>query len=291
MNFERIDVRPFESRLGAQILGVDLSTDIPDAVFAEIERAYVTHSVLVFKGQTLGPGEQVRFTRRFGELEHHVFSHWSLADQPEVLIVSNVQKNGEPIGVYNAGRYWHTDLSYMSAPSRGSLLYAIEVPHDGTRALGDTYFASSGAAFDSLGDDTKAQVRHLRATFSLAHQRQKLMDEGDQGAKLTQEQLAATPVASHSIVQRHPVTGRELLYINEGHTIEILDLPGDEGVALLSQLCAHITQPQHVYQHQWEVGDAVMWDNVATQHLATFDYAHPQRRYMHRTTIKGCELR
>ena len=126
---QHIDIQPFESALGAEI-GVDLSSALDDTVFEEVERA-----LYVLLASQAGPHtrNQVAFSRRFGKLEHHVFSDWCLDDHPEILIVSNIQKDGEPIGVYNAGRYWHTDCP-MQAPSRGSLLFAIEVPHDGERA-------------------------------------------------------------------------------------------------------------------------------------------------------------
>ena len=289
-SFKHIDIKPFELALGAEIIGLDLSNALDDSVFEEVERAFNTYSLLLFRRQALTPGSQVAFSRRFGKLEHHVFSDWCLDGHPEILIVSNIQKDGEPIGVYNAGRYWHTDLSYMQAPSRGSLLFAIEVPHDGKRALGDTYFASAIAAYDALPQSLKDKIEPLKARFSLAHQRQRLIDDGDTKAALTPEQLAATPVATHGLVQRHPLTGRKLLFVNEGHTIEIVGMQKAESDELLAELCSHATQSEFVHRHCWEVGDALMWDNIPTQHLATFDYPYPHRRYMHRTTIMGTEI-
>ena len=175
----------------------------------------------------------------------------------------------------------------MQAPSRGSILYAIEVPEEGDRALGNTYFASAAAAYAGLSDQKKAAIKEVTAEFSLGHQRQKLIQDGDPNAALTKEQQAKTPAATHRVVQRHPVTGKPLLYVNEGHTTRLLGIAESDAKELLSELCTHITQPEFVCCHQWKVGDVLMWDNVATQHLATFDYALPQRRYMHRTTLKG----
>ena len=117
-------------------------------------------------------------------------------------------------------------------------------------------------------------------------------EDGDtgEGASLTAEQLAKTPVCVHHIVQEHPVTGRKLLFINEGHTIEIQGLQEDEARALRDRLCTHCTQPEFSYRHNWREGDLLMWDNIPTQHLAIFDYELPQRRYMLRTTLRGAEL-
>ena len=285
-----ITIRPFDAALGAEICGVDLAKPLAGEDFAAIERAYYEYSLLLFRSQQISPAQQVDFSRRFGELEIHVLDQWRLDEHPEILIVSNIKDGDRHVGVYNAGRYWHTDLSYMQAPSRGSLLYALEVPHDGERPLGNTYFASSGAAYEALPEDLKAQARQATGQFSLAYQRQKLIAEGDSGAKLTQEQLAKTPVATHRLVQDHPVTGHPVLFINEGHCFAIEGMAERPGRELIDALCAHATRSEFVYGHQWQAGDLLMWDNLATQHLATFDYALPQRRYMHRTTLRGGDL-
>ena len=285
-----VEIRPFDAALGAEVHGVDLSLPLDDDTFRAIERAYNDRSVLLFRDQRLTPAQHVEFTRRFGELEIHVLDQWRHPEHPEILIVSNIKQGDRHVGVYNAGRYWHTDLSYMQAPSRGSALYAIEIPHAPDRTLGDTLFASTAAAYDALPDETKVRIEHLRATFSLSHQRAKLMADGDKEAALTPEQAAKTPVAVHRIVQRHPVTGRKCLFINHGHTIEILDLPAAESRELLEMLCEHCTRDEFVYRHRWREGDLLMWDNIPTQHLAVFDYPADSRRYMHRTTLAGVAL-
>lgn len=286
----RMDIRPFDAALGAEIRGVNLAEPLDDDTLRAIEDAWNEYSLLLFRGQSISAEQHVAFSRRFGELEIHVLDQWRHRDFPELLIVSNIRKDGQPVGVYNAGRYWHTDLSYMQAPSRGSILYAIEVPEDNGKVLGDTVFASATAAYAALPDDTKRKIEGLTAQFSLAYQRSRLNADGDTEAKLTPEQLAKTPVATHRLVQTHPVTGEKLLFANEGHAFAINELPKAQGAALLQALCDHCTQPRFCYRHSWRVGDVLMWDNIPTQHLAIFDYALPQRRYMHRTTLLGVEL-
>ena len=270
---------------------MDLSRPANDADVALIQQAYHDYSVLVFRDQQITPEQHIAFSRRFGELQIHVLGQWRHPQHSEILIVSNVKEGERHVGVYNAGRYWHTDLSYMPSPSRGSLLYAIEIPRANDHPLGDTLFSSVTAAYDALPDLTRNRIRDLRAAFSLAHQRARLMANGDTTeAALTEAQLASTPTAIHRIVQTHPVTGRKCLFVNDGHTVEILDLPAAEGKALLAELCAHCTRPEFVYRHHWQIGDLQMWDNIATQHLAVFDYPPKQRRYMHRTTLAGVKL-
>lgn len=285
-----LSIQPFDAVLGAEVRGLNLAEPLAEETFAALERAYNDYSLLLFRDQQLTPEQHIAFSRRFGRLEFHVLDQWCHPEHKELLVVSNIKDGDRHVGIYNAGRYWHTDLSYMQAPSRGSLLYAIEIPFANGRASGDTLFASSAAAYEALTQETRDRIANLRATFSLAHQRARLHAQGDAGAVLTDEQLAKTPLATHNIVQRHPVTGRTGLFINEGHAIEILDLPADESAALLHELCEHCTRPEFVYRHRWAVGDLLMWDNLATQHLAIFDYELPQRRYLHRTTLEGVAI-
>ena len=258
--------------------------------FAIVRAAYEEHSVLLFRGQELTPEQHIDFSRHFGKLEIHILDQWRHPEHPEILVVSNIKDDDRHIGVPHAGRYWHTDLSYMVAPSRGSLLYAIEIPEQDGRALGDTRFTSTVAAYDALAEETKERIADLSATFSLAHHRSKLMADGASEDRLTADQDAKVPATVHKIVQEHPVTGRKCLFANEGHSVEILDLSQDEGRELLDMLCRHATKPEFVHRHRWRVGDLLMWDNVATQHIAEFDYALPQRRYLHRTTLEGVAL-
>ena len=286
----KLSIEPLGAALGAEVRGVDLSVPLDDDAFATIERAYNEHSMLLFRDQRLTPRQHIDFTRRFGELEIHVLDQWRHPEHPEILIVSNIKEGDRHVGVYNAGRFWHTDLSYMQAPSRGSALYAIEIPRVPGRTLGDTLFTSTAAAYDALPEEMKVRIEGLRASFSLSHHRTKLMAEGDSQAALSDDQAAKTPVAVHRIVQTHPVTGRKCIFVNQGHTIEILDIPREEGRELLEFLCKHCTRDEFVYRHRWCEGDLLMWDNIPTQHLAKFDYPAESRRYLHRTTLAGVTL-
>ena len=283
-------IHPFDTVLGAEVRGIDLSRPLDSDSVAIVRAAYEEHSVLLYRDQKLTPAQQIDFSRYFGKLEIHVLGQWRHRSYPEILVVSNIKEKDRHVGVPHAGRYWHTDLSYMRAPSRGSLLYAIEIPEQNGRALGDTRFTSTVAAYEALPEETKERIADLSATFSLAHHRSKLMADGASEDRLTTDQEAKVPVAVHKIVQEHPVTGRTCLFVNEGHTVEILGLPEDEGRELLDELCRHATSPEFLYLHRWRVGDLLMWDNVATQHIAEFDYALPQRRYLHRTTLEGVAL-
>jgi len=283
-----LDIRPLDTALGAEVRGVDLARSLDAETFSAIEQAYNDHSVLLFRDQSIDEAQQLAFSRRFGKLDVHVLDQYLHQEHPEILIVSNVMDGDRHVGIYDAGRYWHTDLSYMAVPSRGSLLYAIEVPHDESgEPLGDTLFTSTAAAYEALSESMKRQIADLKAEFSLANRHAKLVADGDDSAILSDTHQEKAPPVEHKIVRTHPLTGRKSIYVNEGQTARILDVPQDEGGDLLAELCAQCTKPEFVYRHKWCAGDLVMWDNIPTQHLAICDYALPQRRYMHRTTLRG----
>src|SRR5215469_8823051 len=153
MSFEII---PAAAAVGAEIRGVDLSRLLGDNAFAEIEHAYNEYGVIFFRDQRITPEQQVAFTRRFGDIEFNIFGErWSVDGSPEIVVVSNVTENGQPIGVRRAGENWHSDMCYTARPPRGTMLYAHEIPTLHGLPLGDTEFASAAAAWDALPEALK----------------------------------------------------------------------------------------------------------------------------------------
>jgi taurine dioxygenase len=293
-----ITVNRIGKHCGAEISGVDLAQPLDDAAFAQVSRAFFDNEVVVFRGQKLTPAQQIAFTRRFGVLEQHVRKESRLPGFPEILVVSNiVNEDGAPIGAQDAGRFWHSDLSYKREPSLLSALYALEVPVQDGRVLGDTEFASTTAAYDALPGDMKRRLGALKNVHSYVYYRNKnrraqLQERVRTAAEvtefeLTEDQVRSVPDSETPVVRTHPVTGRKGLFVNEAHTSHIAGLPRPEADALLQELCAHITRPEFRYRHHWRAGDLLMWDNVSVQHKATFDYALPLRRLMYRTTVRG----
>ena len=276
-----------DAALGAEI-GFDLSGPIDAAAFAAIERHFHDNIVVFFRGQTLSNEQHIEFSRRFGELEIHIVKKFLLPGYPEILLVSNIKdETGEHIGLADAGFTWHTDVSYRRCPSRCSLLYAKEVPHDadGT-ALGDTVFANCIAAYEALPESMKRRLEGLKAIHRYS-MRRRVADSPR--PKLTAAQLAETPDIAHPIVRTHPYTGRKALYVTAGECIGIEGMPEDEALQLIGELDAFCVRPEFCYRHRWREGDLVMWDNASAMHLAVCDYALPQRRLMHRTTVIGSQ--
>jgi taurine dioxygenase len=286
------EIRDLDAAVGAEVLGVDLAAPLDDATFTAIERAWDARGMLLFRGQRLTPAAHVAFSRRFGAVEVPTNRQYALDGMPEVYVVSNIVEGGRNIGNADAGRVWHTDSSYMKVPSRGSLLYAVEVPRDDRgQPLGDTLFASMTAAYDALPEAMKRRCEGLQAVhdYTVQYERRlaKVRAAGGQRAALdssTRERVA--PVV-HPVIRRHPRSGLPCIYVNLAMVTEVVGMDEAEGLALRDELVAFATQDRFVYRHRWNEGDLVMWDNTSTQHLAIADYALPQRRLMYRTTVAG----
>jgi taurine dioxygenase len=286
----KLEVRYGDKPVGAEIVGVDLSRDLPDDTFAEIERVFDENGMVYFRNQKLSPEQQLRFSRRFGELETHVRQEYALPGYAQIHLISNVKEGERSVGSAYAGDAWHTDLCFMKEPSRCSLLYAMEVPVKDGKILGDTLFASAQYAYDTLPEDIKKKIAGLRGVQQY-HRRQEMKrrERAKDHARpeLTAEQKAMTPDITQPVVRTHPKTGRKCIYVNETYTFGIEGMTEEEAQPLLRYLCDHVTRAEHVYRHRWQVGDLIMWDNCSTQHKALGDYALPQRRLMHRTSVKG----
>ncbi|MFN7921517.1 MAG: TauD/TfdA family dioxygenase [Bryobacteraceae bacterium] len=272
--------------LGAEITSLDLSLRVDTQAFATVERLLHDRGVIVFRGQELTPQQHIDFSRRLGDLEIHVATQYLKPGHPEILIVSNIVEDGRNIGLADAGQYWHSDLSYIAKPSRCSLLYALEVPVRDGVVLGETLFASAAHAYDTLPADMRASLEGLTATHTYGDRYRKQQAAGGRGA-LSQEQLEKVPAVHHPVIREHPVTGRKVVFVNEGFTVSIDGMAADESTALLDTLFRHITRPEALYTHRWQAGDVLMWDNCLTQHRAIRNYELPLRRLMHRTTVAG----
>jgi taurine dioxygenase len=283
------EVRAGDRGVGAEIFGLNLAEPISDAVFDQIASVFGRYSVVAFRGQSLSPEQRIAFSRRFGPLQINVRSEFNKAGYPEIYTVSNILKDGKPIGSQDAGRYWHSDLCYLPVPTLASLLYAIEVPKENGVARGDTLFASTCEAYAGLPDEVKKRLEGLRAvnSYSAMFQR-KAAAFGVRPTLTDQDKVEKYPKdAIHPVIRTHPATGRKCIYVCEGYTTRILDIPEDESDALLRILFDQVVKPEYIYRHKWQVGDLTMWDNCALQHKASFDYALPLRRHMERTTVEG----
>ena len=271
--------------IGAHISGVDLAQPLSDVDFARIENTFNERSVMCIRSQKVDELQLIAFAQRFGGIETNHLTKYMHPRYPEISYISNIQENGKDIGHADAGRVWHSDMSYVERPPRATLLYALEVPtdKDSGKVLGDTRFSSAAAAYDSLPDDMKQRLANLRAIHQVAGRRAKTgTGQQDQALRLAQ------PAVVHPVVRTHPHTRRKCIYVSKGECGGIEGMAQDEALALIDQLADITVQERFRYTHHWQVGDLLMWDNCALQHLASFDYQWPQhRRLMHRITFGG----
>lgn len=277
-----MDINPLSSVCAAEVVGLDCGADIDDATFDKVRQAFLEHSLLVFRDQHLTPDQHVGFSKRWGEIKGHILTQYMLPGYDGLLVVSNKKdENGEPVGIEDAGRYWHTDVSYEDVPPMGSLLYGLEVPDTG----GDTLFASQYRAYDNLTDDLRARVADLRAHHRFNYVQ---IQQGEDSTRkpLTEEQKRQLVGAEHPVVRTHPETGRKALYVNPGFTETLIGVDEKEGRCLLDTLFGYATDDDVIYRHQWQQYDLVLWDNRCLMHHAT-PYPADSIRHMHRTTVAG----
>lgn len=265
----QIETQALTPAIGAEIGGVDLRAEQPDAVIAAIRQALLDHRVLFFRDQDITAQQQIAFARRFGALEIHPATPKDQAD-PEILRIAHGPKSR------GSENFWHSDVTWRAQPSLGSILRAIEVPAVG----GDTLFAAMDAAYDALSPALQDWVCTLTAVHDISRVfAAKLGTSRD-------ELLAKYPLQEHPVVRTHPETGRRTLYVNTAFTSHIKGLSRQESDWLLNHLYAQAARPEHQCRFVWRPNSIAFWDNRASQHYAASDY-FPQRRVMERVTIAG----
>ena len=282
------EIVPSGAALGAEIRGIDLSRPLDEETFRAIEAAFNEHSVLCFRNQDLKPPQLIDYASRYGEVQRLMFfNHYAMPDYPEILYISNIQENGQDIGYADAGSVWHTDMSFEQRPPRATILHAREIPitEDGT-VLGETLFASAVKAYESLEPELKEKLKGLRVVHDVAGRRRKT----GTGTKEDQEEYEAKPLIVHPAIRRHPYTDRQAIYVFNGECVAIEGMDDTEALPLIDALASTVTRDEFIYRHRWAVGDVIMWDNCAVQHLAMHDYELPLRRMMWRITVGYTEV-
>jgi taurine dioxygenase len=260
-----IGFKPLSPLFGVETSDVDLSLPLSDAQFEALEQALYAHQVLALRGQCITAAQFLGFARRFGPPQPHVIDQFHHPEDPNILILSNVKKDGKPTGLQDAGSYFHTDYSYLQVPARATTLYSRVVPEVG----GDTLFANQIAAYDDLPDAMKKRIDPLLAVHHYGNRHD--VDEASRTAAsvLSADQKARMPVITHRIARPHPVNGRKALYAVSGSSFGIVGMPDGEARDLLDELAAHATQPTYRLRFKYGVGDIVVWDNASLLHSAT----------------------
>ncbi|MFW1783713.1 taurine dioxygenase [Acinetobacter nosocomialis] len=270
-----LNMEVIKPTIGAIIHDIDLNA-LNEQTTQQIQQALLDHQVIFFRKQQLAPQAQADLARSFGTLHVHPI-YPSIEDVPEVMVLDSWKQD------LRDNELWHTDVTFSKTPPLGCVLQAIKIPPVG----GDTLWSSNTAAFKGLPLELQQKLRGLTATHDIrkSFPLERFAHNEEEREKLLQTFKRNPPVV-HPVVRTHPVTGEPLLFVSEGFTTRINELPEQESEQLLDFLFEHATQEQFHLRWKWQDGDVAIWDNRCTQHKALFDYGDAHR-IMHRATING----
>lgn len=268
-----LNIRKLTPAIGAELSGIDLDGPLDKKILDEIYEALITHQVIFFRNQNISPENHLALACSFGQPQppHPVYPHHEKYEQISIL------QNGPDNPPDTDG--WHTDVTFCQNPPFASLLVARTVPDCG----GDTLWLSLARAWETLPKGIQCDIEGLSAVHDLGDFRNNFAAAESAGDALV-EAHRRFGNAVHPVVQRHPVSGKKFLYINEGFTQHILGMRATDSGKLLDFLYHHINQPENQVRFHWTEGDLAIWDNRCTWHYATADYL-PNLREMHRITV------
>ena len=263
---------------GAEVRGIDLTRPVAPEAAAALNDAFVKHSVLVVRGQSLSPQRLLDAVALLGQVFRQHNTKFAIPECPQIHYLSNTDRF--PDGRrYIPGEGWHTDHSNDARPPKATVLHAVELPRRG----GDTQFANMAAAYDALPAATRDRLSPLIAihVYQSSHSARKLMG-------LSEASKERVPNAVlHPLVRTHPENGRKSIYVNPIRIEGIVGLDHKEALPLLGELIEHATQERFQYRHAWQPGDLVIWDNRCLLHKANGDYDMNEVRYLYRVMLQG----
>ncbi len=274
-----LEVIPLNKFIGAEIRGVDLTQPVCEELRKQLYGLWMDHIVLLFRDQKLTQEQLVAATGNFGPLaklarkaEFRPPGYSKLLDN--IMLISNIRENGVPIGALPDGEmHFHHDMMHVEIPHKGTCLYSVEVPSHG----GNTCFANTYVAYETLPDDIKQKLEGKQAFHSYNLGEQKRGD-GKGSPQVNQ--------ATHPVFIRHDETGRKAVFVNRLMTEGVVGMNDSESYPLLNRIYDHSENPEWIYEHVWRPNDLLIWDNRCSMHART-DFPEGERRLMLRTTIEG----
>lgn len=270
-----LDIHPIAGRIGAEIRGVTLSTDLDAATIDAIQAALVQYKVIFFRNQTqLDDQSQEAFAKRLGEPIAH----------PTVPVVDGtnylLQLDGAEGQRANS---WHTDVTFVEAYPKASILRSVVAPAFG----GDTVWANTAAAYQSLPEPLRELADKLWAVHSNEYDYAGTKPDVDPAKLERYRQVFTSTVyeTEHPVVRVHPISGERALQL--GHFVKrIKGYSQSDSAHLFNLLQGHVTRLENTVRWRWQAGDVAIWDNRATQHYAVDDYG-TQPRIVRRVTLGG----
>jgi taurine dioxygenase len=290
------DVRPLAGHIGAEIVGVDLTQPLDDAVVDAIRATLLRWKVVFFRDQRVTQDQHIAFGRRFGDVTPaHPTLPAAFLDHPEILLLDNEQfakqekktprdsaaddDDSPRTPALSIESRWHTDVTFVPNPPMGSILHGVVVPPYG----GDTQWTNCVVAYERLSEPIRTMIDSLHAV----HQNALPVARGELSPQLQQQFQSQDLRAVHPVVRVHPETGERSLFVNPNFTSHIQELSRQESRHLLAMLYEHMTNPEFTCRFRWEPDSIAFWDNRATAHLVPTDVPKGQRRSMQRITLAG----
>ena len=272
--WERFEVKPLTGSFGARLDGVQIADALNDeALFNDIREAWLHYQVIFFREQELKPEEHLELGKKFGDIQKQGY-----APSIEGLEGVWVQEYPDLYEGLVSDIDWHADSTFRATPTRGSLLYALDIP-----VGGDTVWADQCAAYNDLAPSWRGFLDGLTAIHdNMQRNLQHVIDSMDPADyKRIREYL---PPSEHPVVCTHPETGRRFLFISELMTREICGMTRAESRAVMDFVFAHQTRPEYQCRFRWEPGSLAIWDNFSTLHRGIFDFGMGHRK-MHRVSF------
>jgi alpha-ketoglutarate-dependent sulfate ester dioxygenase len=270
-----LQIRRVAGRIGAEISGVRLSPDLSGDEVAALEDALHAHKVIFIRGQHhLDDASQEAFAERLGHPSPHPTV--PVRDGSSYLLELDSLRGGR-------ANNWHTDITFLPAYPKASILRAVELPEYG----GDTVWANTAEAYRRLPIPLKAMVDTLWAVHTNAYDYAAAKPGATRAAIERHSQVFASTVyeTQHPVVRVHPVTGEPTLVLGQ-FVKSLVGLNSADSRRLFDTLQDQITRLENTVRWTWRAGDVAIWDNRATQHYAIDDYGD-QRRVMRRVTLDG----
>lgn len=274
-------IEPLSDVAGARITGVNLAQELPADSWRHCEQALHTHGFVVFPGQTVSPQQFMQFSRLWGKAEPHVIDTFHHPAEANILILSNVTRDGKPVGLLDAGTYFHTDYSYLAVPARCTMLYAIQMP----RERSGTTFANQTRAYADLAQAMKDQIDALVVRHHYGNRDDLNEQSRTVASVLTDSQKKKVDWVRHRLVRPHPHTGIAALYGVSGSAFGIDGMDDVQGLALLRSLTEHATAARYCQTYNYAIGDVVVWDNAQLLHAAPLTQL-TDARTLWRITVK-----
>lgn len=276
-----LEIRPLDDALGAEVSGIDLSQPLSHQAIDAVQSAFLQHHLLCFRSTPLSPADFSTLSRHFGDPQLQLIRSKRHGDVPEISILNSTYKKPEDKPedlTRNRASGWHTDDSYFEVPAKITLLQSIEIPESG----GHTRFCNTRKAYDDLPAADKERIGGLQAVHAYD-----TMRAPARAAKRTAQEAAETPEVVHPLIRTHEDTGAKSFYFNPNRTDRIVDMARPESDALLDWVYETVTQDKYRYDHEWRVGDILIWDNRCLVHSVNVDFPVGQTRLHQRILLKG----